>query len=265
MRYLNKNNLAVLLNALGAPLTAFQAWKSTFRPVDRRYATQVQWVSGRLPRRPLEELFPAAIETDLQIRRAGDRLWGMSITVEELCALLTMAKALDARNVLEIGTWDGNTALNLAENIRGTITTVDLPPDHADKTSTVYEGVPLNLTPREEMGRQLAAGNGKVRQVFGDSARLDWSTLGGPFDLVFIDACHQEPYVRSDTQNALKHVRRGGLIVWHDYGMVEVVSNVVDEVANRPGWNAFAIEGTRLAVAWEGTAGPAILFAATPL
>ena len=52
------------------------------------------------------------------------------------------------------------------------------------------------------------------------------------FGLVFVDGCHAYDFVHQDTANALRYLRPGGLIVWHDYGMLKDVSRVVDE--NRP-------------------------------
>lgn len=69
-----------------------------------------------------------------------------------------------------------------------------------------------------------------------------------PFDLVFIDGCHHYEYVKKDTQNAIKYLKSGGMIIWHDYGMVRHVSKVVDETAKRLKINA--IQGTRLAVGY---------------
>jgi len=36
-------------------------------------------------------------------------------------------------------------------------------------------------------------------------------------DVVFVDAGHTYPYVKSDTENALSMLRPGGVILWHDY------------------------------------------------
>jgi predicted O-methyltransferase YrrM len=104
---------------------------------------------------------------------------------------------------LEIGTYDGNTALVLATNVGadGTVVTVDLPPDFGveKRDSLVYSDVELNLTPREQLARQYQGHrlSSRIRQVYGDSAQIDWNALGGPFDLVFIDGCHSEPYVEA--------------------------------------------------------------------
>jgi predicted O-methyltransferase YrrM len=90
----------------------------------------------------------------------------------------------------------------------------------------------------------------KIRQVYGDSAAIDWADLGGPFDLIFIDGSHYYEYVKSDTRNALACLSAGGLVVWHDYGMIEDVSRAVDEVASDV--SVVAIRGTRLAVGRPG-------------
>jgi predicted O-methyltransferase YrrM len=89
----------------------------------------------------------------------------------------------------------------------------------------------------------------RIRQVYADSGKMDWSALGGPFELIFIDGCHSEEYVRSDTDNALRQLTAGGVIVWHDYGMIPAVSRVVDELAGRRADIRLRVaQGTRLAV-----------------
>jgi predicted O-methyltransferase YrrM len=87
--------------------------------------------------------------------------------------------------------------------------------------------------------------------VFGDSSKLDWSKLPGPFDIVFIDGCHYYDYVARDTQNALNHLRAAGLVIWHDYGYVKDVSDVVDKTAGKI--KVCAIAGTRLAIGFMGS------------
>ena len=110
-------------------------------------------------------------------------------------------------------------------------------PHHAmNATSVLPSGLKYRDTPYAP----------RVRQVYGDSAALDWSALGVPFDMVFIDGCHSYDYVMSDTLRALGSVRQGGLVIWHDYGMIEDVSRVVDETASRI--QVRAIRSTSLAV-----------------
>jgi predicted O-methyltransferase YrrM len=117
---------------------------------------------------------------------------------------------------LEIGTYDGNTALLLAANVGadGSVVTVDLPPEFTakERDSLAYTDVELNLTPRHELARQyqLHPLASRIRQVYGDSATIDWSRLGGPFDFVFIDA--DKPSTTDYFNWALKLSRPGALI-----------------------------------------------------
>jgi hypothetical protein len=36
-------------------------------------------------------------------------------------------------------------------------------------------------------------------------------------DLIFIDGSHAHSYVESDTKKALRMIKPGGIIFWHDY------------------------------------------------
>ena len=256
MRYASKRNFSVLLKIIRRPRFTFCAIRNAFSLSDHIYSSQSCWTSGKLPRVPITTIFPDSSAYDLQLIRALDRKW-MSITIEELSCVLAIAKGVNAKNILEIGTWDGNTALNLAVNTHpARVVTMDLPIDFTvdqQKSTLAYPVGRLNLTDRKQVGRQLSSHSlgSTVRQVYGDSAVLDWGMLGSPFDLIFIDGCHEYSYVKSDSRNALSHVRDGGAVVWHDYGMNEDVSRVVDEVVEtNDGLKAYAVEGTRLAVAF---------------
>jgi hypothetical protein len=104
--------------------------------------------------------------------------------VEEACHLGAIARSLPAKSVLEIGTYDGNSALVLAM-------TVDLPPDwdpSKDPSALAFSSEPINVTDLGQLGRQIREHPAAVRvkQVFGDSGALDWMKFGGRFDLIFI-------------------------------------------------------------------------------
>ena len=88
---------------------------------------------------------------------------------------------------------------------------------------------------------------GKIRQVYCDTGKLDWSTLGGPFDVAFIDGCHAYEYVKSDTEGVLQVMRPGALVLWHDYAEMESVSQAVDEFRGRFD-DLYAVQGTRIAI-----------------
>src|SRR5439155_19478311 len=96
--------------------------------------------SCTLPRVALTGLLPGVENVEVQLPRAFDRnsgpKTGASITVDEACHLGAIAKYLKAEKALEIGTYDGNTALLLAANIaaNGGVVTVDLTHDFTTET-----------------------------------------------------------------------------------------------------------------------------------
>lgn len=246
--------LHILSQCARHPLRAIGFARRVFQSKDRIYLAQSGWTEGALPRVSLQQVLLGCETIDIKMVQAANRTWMTSITLEELCCVLVFEKWIGASRILEIGTADGNTALCLAANAEGVVVTVDLPLDWNPKdhqSTLAYSQCWINITSRENVGKQFRdhpLGH-NIRQVYGDSALLDWNELGGPFDLVFIDGCHGYEYVRSDTENALGHLSTGGGIVWHDYGMIRDVSDVVDWVANESkDLEVYALEGTRLAI-----------------
>jgi predicted O-methyltransferase YrrM len=213
-----------------------------------------RWNNGNLDPEHLDDVFPELRTVDVSLVRTFDRKAGTSVNLYELAILCAFAKLRGARNILEIGTFHGNTALNLAANTPAdaVITTVDLPYDWSGQMALDNPRATYNPTARDMVGWQIkdSPNEGKIRQVRADSATLDWGSLGGPFDLVFIDGCHAYDYVRSDTANALKHTKPDGIILWHDYGNKADVARAVDEYATSLGIRV--LQSTRLAIAVLG-------------
>ena len=225
------------------------AWASLF-PKDRHARRVAAWKHGTLPRVPITDIFPAIHNTDVNLVRAFDRLPGTSLDVYEITLLAAIVRVMDASNILEIGTFDGNTALNLAVNTpaEARITTVDLPRAWDGQLALEIPKSSRNVTDRSRLGLQYrdTPYAEKIRQVLADSATLDWSSFQKPFDLAFIDGCHHYEYVKSDTRNVRKCLKPGGVLVWHDYGESADVSRAVDEAATE--MPVKAVSGTRFAI-----------------
>jgi len=146
-----------------------------------------------------------------------------NVTLLELLVLVRAVKAVAPQTILEIGTFDGRTTLNLAANAPSSckVWTLDLPESAlSDTTLQVLEG-------EKAFVRKAASGTrflhsplkDRIQQLLGDSASFDFAPYVGSVDLLFIDGSHAHDYVLNDSQVALR-VRRGGksLIFWHDYG-----------------------------------------------
>ena len=58
-----------------------------------------------------------------------------------------------------------------------------------------------------------------LTMICGDSTSkrvIDTATNLGPYDMIFIDGCHEEYYVNEDYRNYSKMLRNRGILVFHD-------------------------------------------------
>ena len=148
---------------------------------------------------------------------------------------------------LEFGTWRGEGVVRCVEECDATVWTVNvLQGESKPAGGWAYadmeegEGFSPHWSERYVAGdswvrsdaygligrKYLDAGWGKrVCQVYADSR--EWDTRAYPdgfFDTAFIDGGHAADIVENDTRLALRLVRTGGLIVWHDFCPLEEVT-----------------------------------------
>lgn len=138
-------------------------------------------------------------------------------TLESLYFLLSLAKGLNARRVLEIGTYTGVTTWAFARNLcEATVITLDIPPQQRPMLETESSDT---QRAREDnlLYEHLPYGSSKIDQVWADSAMFDFSPYKNSCDMVLIDGAHSRPYVESDTINALMVAAESSVIVWDDY------------------------------------------------
>jgi len=209
-----------------------------------------------LPQRQFHDLFPTPAQVSVDLLPTTGYLTGWDANyTKDMLYLALLARVLAPKTVCEIGTLHGYTALLFALNTQAeaAVYTLDLPPDdsvtpalsttivdhahivsHARATRYLYECHPTGAN---------------VRQLYGDSARFDFSPYHGQVDLFFVDGAHSYEYVRSDTLQALSCVRPGGVIAWHDYGRwgVNGVSRWLHELA-RSGREVCRLPGSSLAL-----------------
>lgn len=205
------------------------------------------WSSGRLRRSSLRDLFPGIDACSVVVRKAEARTVGWSLDLQELVHLLSIVKLTKPKRSLEIGTYDGFTALNIAANLEpgSEVRTVDLPQNQEQSVlrSTGISNACVSDIIGSKFRREPE--EARIQQIWGDSSREDWASFGAPFDLILIDGSHDYPYVRSDSLNAVKSANPGATILWHDYGQCVDVSRAVDELSRN--YPVHAILGTRFA------------------
>lgn len=185
-----------------------------------------------------------------------------NVRLSELAILAQAAAAATADGeIIEIGTFDGRTALNFAVNAPPavSIATLDLPADQVpalalDAGERRYVDKPAPGARLRQCRGPWRAYADRVVQMYGDSATFDWSRHSGRAALVFVDGSHAYDYARQDSDTALRLVRPGGMVLWHDYGVWPGVTQALEELEARLGLGLAHIRGTSL-VFWRAPAG----------
>ncbi|HEU0078646.1 MAG TPA: class I SAM-dependent methyltransferase [Longimicrobiaceae bacterium] len=169
----------------------------------------------------MDEMGPT-LRAEVAFVGTGD---GVPYGTSDLEAWVLAVLAKPAARMFEFGTATGKTAYLWARNSgpEARVTTLTLAPDqvaaYAGDAADSDEGTRTALA-ESVFTRFFYTGTpveGKVEQLFADSKQLDVEPYAGSFDLVFVDGSHAYSYVKSDTEKALRMVRPGGVVLWHDY------------------------------------------------
>ena len=207
-----------------------------------------------IPTVNLNRVFPAELE------RGAIRLenflghWG-NISIEELCKICLIVRFLRPRNILELGTYNGMTTLQMALNAPAetTVYTLDLPED----ADTEYELTEIDRLVSAHFKERFDTSTGSyfkgrddvnVVQLWADTAKFDYTSIDGPLDLIFIDAAHDYENKRIDSENAFRLLAPGGVVMWHNYNDVvcpDVTKYLADIASER---SLFHLRNTMLAV-----------------
>lgn len=186
---------------------------------------------------------------------AGPRGVASGTTDEEAWILAVLAKR--AQRIFEFGTATGRTTYLLARNspADARVETLTLAPEQREDYAEEAGDAPnaqrtaLDESRYTRFYYQGTPVEAKIEQHYGDSKRFDASGLGERCDLVFVDGSHARSYVRSDSEKALRMLRPGGVVLWHDYrgpGVSETlgVYQALNELAER--LPLVRLEGTSL-------------------
>lgn len=178
---------------------------------------------------------------------------GIETPLDELAYLALITSIKSPKNIFEIGTFRGRTALNFALNSpeKCTVYTLDLPPDKknsgmidASKNDKII--IQKSNPNIEYAGKDVEV---KIRQIYGDSTEFDFSPYYNRIDIVFIDGAHHYDAVKSDTENALKMVKPNGMIIWHDFAIYGDYNDVTRAILDCiPSEKIIQIDSTSIAI-----------------
>jgi hypothetical protein len=118
---------------------------------------------------------------------------------------------------LEIGTSRGHSTALIAKNApSGKIYTVNIDPEEAmSGKGGILITEALN---REDIGSfYKEKGFKNIKQIFTNTAT--WKPDVGTVDVAFIDGCHDTEFVYRDTVKVIKHMKKGSIIMWHDFNL----------------------------------------------
>jgi len=213
-------------------------------------------LGGRAPWRSVSifEFLPELVTERLRVDIEYLPGEGMITRVNELAFMAMATKVAKPKLVFEFGTFRGRTALNFALNSPDDcqVYTLDLPADEAEAAAVTTGNVDASVIRAESRivgsdyrGTDMAH---KITQLYGNSMTFDFSPYHGQADLVFIDGGHEYAIAGLDTDNALRMLRPGGIILWHDFANYGEFHDVTRAVLDRlPHDQVFQIENTWLA------------------
>lgn len=179
-----------------------------------------------IPTVNLNRVFPIELEKGKIVLENFLGHWG-NVSVEELCKICLIIQYLKPKRILEIGTYNGMTTLQIALNAPSNCITytLDLPED----VSASLQLSEIDTYVSKHFKKKFGTGVGSyfrdrndlnIRQLWGDSANFDYSVIDGEIDIIFIDAAHDYANKKIDSENAFKLLAPNGVILWHNYNDV---------------------------------------------
>ncbi|MDZ7744007.1 MAG: class I SAM-dependent methyltransferase [Bacteroidota bacterium] len=127
----------------------------------------------------------------------------------DIALLMKLAEQKENCKYFEIGTWRGESVVNVAK-VAADCYTLNLPDDKMRQLGLPEKYIKLHAY----FSRNIE----NITHLKADSRRFDYASLGKKFDLIFIDGDHHYEYVKNDTEKVFKHlIHEDSIIVWHDY------------------------------------------------
>jgi predicted O-methyltransferase YrrM len=214
-------------------INADEVWQ---KHIEKKYG-----MKQGLPVVNLETLFPE-FEAEIPTFAFLD---GGSLPTD-IALLMKLAKTFRDCSYFEIGTWRGESVVNVAE-VAGDCFTLNL----SDREMRAA-GQPddyINLTGFFSKAKK------NITHLRGNSGSFGFDGLNKKFDLIFIDGDHHYEWVKNDTEKVFAHlVHEDSVVVWHDYARNpetvrhEVLAGILDGLKPSLHQNLFHAGNTLCAV-----------------
>lgn len=172
-------------------------------------------------------------------------LSGSSLATD-FALLQLLCRKYQVKDYLEIGTWRGESAANVAPYVDNVysfnlgdeqLLSLGLEKNYVDSHRFFSKDIP------------------NIQHVFGDSQTFDFDQLNKKFDLIFIDGDHSTEAVRRDTKKMMSYLKNEqSIIVWHDakkdteYPRYEVLLGIYQALPTDMQKNVYLVENSLCAV-----------------
>ena len=168
----------------------------------------------------------------------------------DIALLKALSRKFDGCKYFEIGTWRGESVVNVAETA-AECHTLNL--SEAELLSLGFEEQYANLHGFFSKGKE------NITHLIGNSMNYDFAALQQKFDLIFIDGNHNFEFVKNDTEKIFEHLTHDdSIIVWHDYAYnpeklrPEVLSAILDGTPAHLRKHLYHVSNTMCAVFCKG-------------
>ena len=167
-----------------------------------------------------------------------------NISMTEIFYIVMAIALFKPEKIMEFGTFNGRTTLNMAINFNGELITVDLPKKKKLRTKFPLEdkGNKRGLDESGYVGNKAKLWQGqdreivnRITQIWEDTAQLKFNEHKNQYGFVFIDASHSYQNCLNDSNNAHQLLTPGGIIFWHDYNGWPGVTEALNEYYKKEG------------------------------
>ncbi|QEC69030.1 class I SAM-dependent methyltransferase [Panacibacter ginsenosidivorans] len=164
----------------------------------------------------------------------------------DFALLKSLTKRFKDCSYFEIGTWRGESAINVAENCKECYTL------NLSKEEIISLGLGEKYA---DLHGFFSKGKENIKHITGNSLTYDFKSVHKKFDLIFIDGDHRNEYVKNDTQKIFEHlIHEKSIVVWHDYAYnpekyrPEVLAGILDGIPVAFRKNLYHVSNTMCAI-----------------
>lgn len=170
--------------------------------------------------------------------------------ITDMILLKSLAKKIDSCAYLEIGSWRGESLVNVS-NVTDDCTSLTLSSDEMKQLNFGDEFIKVHGLFSNHIST--------IKKIEANSQTYDFNQLNKKFDLIFIDGDHSYQGVLNDSKKVFPLRKNSkSIIVWHDYGFhtedtrYTTLKAILDGIPKDKHKNLYHVSNTMCAVYMEG-------------